>query len=208
MSAPSYPLTMPTSPTNFRQSEWKIISAVSMTQSPYSYSQQVADYGGSLWQTTVSLPPMNRATASEWQTFFMQLHGRYGTFLLSPPDERTIRGAEDSSPTVNGAHSVGAYDIVIQGAKVSSTVFKKGDYVQFGTGATSKLHMVVADITSNGAGGATLQIEPKLKTALADDATITFSSPKAVMRMDSNELGWTANQLSTYGISFSCTEAL
>ena len=208
MALPTYPLSIPSSPSNFRTSDWRIVRSVAVNVSPFTMAQQSGDFGGSVWQTTVTLPPMKRDEADEWQVFFMQLHGRYGTFLLGDPDAKTIQGAEDSSPTVNGAHSVGAYDIAIQAAKVSSTVFKKGDYVQFGTGATSKLHMVVADITSNASGNATLQIEPALKSALSDDATITYSSPKAVMRMDNNDLGWSADEISVYGISFSCTESI
>ena len=208
MALPTYPLSIPSSPSNFRTSDWRIVRSVAVNVSPFTMAQQSGDFGGSVWQTTVTLPPMKRDEADEWQVFFMQLHGRYGTFLLGDPDAKTIQGAEDSSPTVNGAHSVGAYDIAIQGAKVSSTVFKKGDYVQFGTGATSKLHMVVADITSNASGNATLQIEPALKSALSDDATITYSSPKAVMRMDNNDLGLSADEISVYGISFSCTESI
>ena len=208
MALPTCPLSIPSSASNFRTSDWRIVRSVAVNVSPFTMAQQSGDFGGSVWQTTVTLPPMKRDEADEWQVFFMQLHGRYGTFLLGDPDAKTIQGAEDSSPTVNGAHSVGAYDIAIQGAKVSSTVFKKGDYVQFGTGATSKLHMVVADITSNASGNATLQIEPALKSALSDDATITYSSPKAVMRMDNNDLGWSADEISVYGISFSCTESI
>jgi len=68
--------------------------------------------------------------------------------------------------------------------------------------------MIVADITSDASGNATLQIEPSLKTALTDDDVITYSNTKAVMRMDANELGWNANNVSLYGISFSCTESL
>ena len=208
MALPTYPLSIPSSPSNFRTSDWRIVRSVAVNVSPFTMAQQSGDFGGSVWQTTVTLPPMKRDDADEWQGFFMQLHGRYGTFLLGDPAAKTSQGAEDSAPTVNGAHSVGAYDIAIQGAKVSSTVFKKGDYVQFGTGATSKLHMVVADITSNASGNATLQIEPALKSALSDDATITYSSPKAVMRMDNNDLGWSADEISVYGISFSCTESI
>ena len=87
-------------------------------------------------------------------------------------------------------------------------IFKKGDYIQFGSGATQKLYMVVTDCTSNGSGQATVEIEPPLKTALADDSAIVYSNTKAVMRMDSNELSWNADEVSVYGISFSCTEVI
>lgn len=208
MAEPSYPLTLPTSPSNFVTSEWRIIRTVAYTESPFTYGQQVAKYQGSVWQTTVTLPPMNRADAGAWQSFFMQLNGRFGTFLLGDPDAKTIQGGATTVISVNGDHSVGAYDVVVDGADTSTVIFKKGDYVQFGSGASSKLHMIVADITSDASGNATLQIEPSLKTALTDDSVVTYSNTKAVMRMDSNELGWNANNVSLYGITFSCTESL
>ena len=208
MAEPSYPLTLPTSPSNFVTSEWRIIRTVAYTESPFTYGQQVAKYQGSVWQTTVTLPPMNRADAGAWQSFFMQLNGRFGTFLLGDPDAKTIQGGANTVISVNGDHSVGAYDVVVDGANTSTVIFKKGDYVQFGSGASSKLNMIVADITSDASGNATLQIEPSLKTALTDDDVITYSNTKAVMRMDANELGWNANNVSLYGISFSCTESL
>ena len=195
MAEPSYPLSLPTSPSNFVTSEWRIIRTVAYTESPFTYGQQVAKYQGSVWQTTVTLPPMNRADAGAWQSFFMQLNGRFGTFLLGDPDAKTIQGGANTVISVNGDHSVGAYDVVVDGANTSTVIFKKGDYVQFGSGASSKLHMIVADITSDASGNATLQIEPSLKTALTDDDVITYSNTKAVMRMDANELGWNANNV-------------
>jgi len=208
MSEASYPLTMPTSPSNFVTSEWRIIRTVAVSQSPFTYAQQVAKYTGSVWQTTVTLPPMKRADAGAWQSFLMQLNGRFGTFLLGDPDGKTIQGSASTVISVNGDHSIGAFDVVVDGCTASSTEFKKGDYVQFGSGASSKLHMIVADITSDSSGNATLQIEPPLKTALSDDDVVTYSNTKAVMRMDANDLGWNANNVSLYGISFSCTESL
>ena len=208
MAEPTYPLSLPTSPSNFVTSEWRIIRTVAYTESPFTYAQQVAKYTGSVWQTTVTLPPMKRADAGAWQSFFMQLNGRFGTFLLGDPDGRSIQGSATTVISVNGDHSIGAYDVIVDGADASTTIFKKGDYVQFGSGSTSKLHMIVADITSDSSGNATLQIEPSLKTALTDDDVVTYSNTKAVMRMDSNELGWNANNVSLYGITFSCTEAL
>jgi hypothetical protein len=208
MAEATYPLSLPTSPSNFVTSNWTIVRTVGYTQSPFTYSQQVAKYTGAVWQTTVTLPPMSRADAGAWQSFYMQLNGRFGTFLLGDPDGKTIQGSATTVISVNGDHAIGAFDVIVDGCTASSTEFKKGDYVQFGSGASSKLHMIVADITSDSSGNATLQIEPPLKTALTDDDVVTYSNTKAVMRMDSNELGWDANRTSLYGLSFSCTEAL
>jgi len=207
MTEPTYPLSIPTTP-NFKTSEWTIRRSVAVSSSPFTYAQQSADFGGSVWQTTVSLPPMNREQAVEWQTFFMQLHGRFGTFKIGDPDAKTIRGGLNSTINVNGAHSIGAYSVAIENATASTLILKKGDYIQFGSGATQKLHMVVADCTSNGSGQATVEIEPPLKSALADDSAIVYTSAQMIARLDSNESTWSANHISLYGISFSCTEAI
>lgn len=209
MTVPSYPLTMPTSPSNFRTSEWRIVRSVAVSVSPFTMKSETADFGGAVWTTTVTLPPMLKADAGAWQVFFMQLHGRHGSFLLGDPDAKTIQGSATGTMSANGDHSVGAYTIQVDGLNASQTTgFKKGDYVQFGSGATSKLHMIVEDIPTTSSGGATLEIEPPLKTAVANDSVIVYDSAKAVMRMDTNELSWNADQVSTYGISFSCSEVI
>ena len=209
MAVPSYPLSLPTSPSNFKTSEWRIVRSVAVSVSPFTMKSETADYGGAVWTTTVTLPPMLKADASSWQVFFMQLHGRHGNFLLGDPDAKTIQGSATGTMSATANHSVGAYDITVDGLNASqSTAFKKGDYVQFGSGATSKLHMIVADISTNGSGQATLQIEPPLKTAISNNDVIVYVSAKAVMRMDSNDLSWNADQVSTYGISFSCSEVI
>ena len=207
MSQPSYPLTMPTTP-NFVTSQWEIIKTVAVTQSPFTYASNVHEYDGAVWNTIVTLPALSRSQAGAWQSFFMQLHGRKGTFLMGDPDAKTITGGATTIISVNGDHSIGAFDIVVDNCDTSTVVFKQGDYVQFGSGSSSKLHMIVSDVTSDSSGNATLPIEPPLKTALSDDAVVTYSDTKAVMRMDSNDLGWKANKSSLYSFSFSCTEAL
>ena len=208
MTAPSYPLILPTSPSNFVTSEWSIKRTVAVATSPFTYGSQSADFGGSQWATTVKLPPMKREDAVAWQVFFMQLHGRMGTFKLGDPDSKTIRGGLNSTINVNGAFAVGAYSIGIENATASTVIFKAGDYIQFGSGATQKLHMITANCTSNGSGIATVEIEPPLKTALVNDSSISYTNTQAIMRMDSNELTWNADKVSLYGIAFSCSEAI
>ncbi len=208
MANPTYPLTMPTTP-NFVRSEWSISRAVGLSKSPFSFTQQAFEYTGAVWTASVTLPPMTRAQAVEWQAFFMQLHGSFGTFLMGDPDAKNVRGTVANTIAVNGNHVLGAYDIAVDGADISeSQLFKKGDYVQFNSGATSKLHMIIADVASNGSGEATLTIEPPLSSALSNDATVSYVSPKAVMRMSNNELSWNASHISLYGVSFSCEEVL
>ena len=208
MAEATYPLAMPTTP-NFVKSEWSISRAVAVSSSPFTYSSQVYKFTGAKWSAVVSLPPMKREQAVEWQSFFMRLQGQFGTFLMGDPDASAVRGTIANTVAVNADQDVGAYDVTIDGADASeSQLFKTGDYVQFNSGANSKLHMIIADVASNGSGVATLPIEPPLSAALLNNATVSYASPKCVMRMTNNELTWSANHISLYGVSFSCEEVL
>jgi hypothetical protein len=208
MAEATYPLTFPTTVAPVR-SEWGITRAIAQSQSPFTFTTQVHRFTGAKWYANITLPPMNRTQANEYLAFYMQLNGQFGSFLLGDPDAKSVQGTISNTIAVNGEHAVGAYDIAVDNCDTSeSQLFKKGDYVQFNSGATSKLHMIIADVASDSSGDATLTIEPPLSATLSNNATVTYASPKCVMRMTSNDLSWTADRLSLYGISFSCEEVL
>tara|TARA_R100000773_G_C4220566_1_gene119282 strand:- start:733 stop:1329 length:597 start_codon:yes stop_codon:yes gene_type:complete len=193
----TYPLTPPSSPQYVTQ-QWSIIRGVGISESPFTGVQQTVEFDLAKWKAVLSLPPMKRSQAHEWVSFLVKLHGRRGTFFLSDNDARAPQNSISGSVTVTNAASAG--DIVL--TLTGTTAFSAGDYVQIGTGSSSRLHMVVADQS----GGSTIQIEPKLKSSVAQGTTITYTNPKGIFRMDSNELMWDTNAVSAYGISFSCSE--
>lgn len=209
MSAPSYPLSLPASP-GFVQSSFVLKRAVAVASSPFTGQSQSYEYPMAIWTAQVSLPPMNRATAAEWQAFLLKLHGRRGTFLLGDPDAKVPRGAISLSatPTLNATATAGDYTVAITGVGNSIVAFRAGDYIQLGSGATARLYMIVADATSNGSGVVTVTIEPSIRVTVASGGSVTFQSAKCNMRLDANDIGWEANHVSKYGISFSCTEAI
>ena len=85
-------------------------------------------------------------------------------------------------------------------------VFKAGDYIQLGTGVTSRLHKVLGDVTSGAGGLATLDLWPNIRAAPLDAAVITIANTKGVFRLASNETGWSVNNLAKYGVAFSASE--
>jgi hypothetical protein len=195
-------ITMPTSP-SFTTSDWGIRRTVATSESPFTGATQVQKYSKAQWYATLSLPPMKRSDASQWQAFFMQLEGRANTFLLGDPDAKTVTGGNaPTSISVTSNAAIG--DTSVSLTIGSGKKLNKGSYLQFGTGETSRLHMIVDDNTGN--GGVTIQ--PPLKDAITTGTTVTFASAQGLFRMDSNELTWNANELSNYGITFSCSEAL
>ena len=210
MSALTFPLNIPSTP-NFKTSRFELRRQVAVSESPYSGIQQTYEYDYALWGATFSLPPMRREQAGAWTAFFSALHGRRGTFTLGDPDRIIPLGAATGTITLASGASVGDNTLSLtvgSGLSGVTGIFKAGDYIQLGTtDATSKLHMVVEDCDASGTA-VTAKIEPAVKVAVSTGQAITFVSPKALWRMDTDDLGWDGNHVSVYGISFSCTEAL
>jgi hypothetical protein len=97
----------------------------------------------------------------------------------------------------------------IDGLPASATGYlKAGDYIQLGTGATSRLYKVLEDVNSNGSGQATLNLWPDLRSSPANDATVVVSNAKGLFRLAQNDASWTIGNDGFYSITFSAVEAL
>lgn len=182
-------------------------SAIGQSISPFSLSQQVYEHQGELWASDVALPPMVRADAEAWIAFLLSLRGVYGTFFMGDPAGTSPRGTWAGSPAVNGAHAARVRTVAVDGFSVGATG-KAGDWMQFGTGSSSRLHKVLQDFTANGSGQANIEIWPGLRDALLDNATFVTTSAKGLFRLASNERSWEVGRALTYGVQFSCVEAL
>ena len=203
---PSYPLTLPTA-TGIQTQRFALTRIVGVSQSPFTRQEQVIQHQGEYWSATVQLPPMLKDNASQWLAFLLQLRGRRGTFKLGDQDRKTIQGVATGTIRVNGASQTGN-QVALDGFAISTNnVFKAGDYIQI----NSYLYMVTEDVNSNGSGEADVKIEPSLRSGLetiADDDTVLYTNTTTLMRLDSNEVAWDTDQVSKYGISFACSEAL
>jgi hypothetical protein len=208
----TYPISLPTDsagqPTN---TTFRIRRIVGQSASPFTGEQQTFRHQGEWWEAEVTLPPMKHALAREWVAKLVSMRGVFGTMLLGDWDARTPRGTASSSagtPLVNGGSQSGN-SLVIDGATTSQTGYlKAGDYIQLGSGLSSRLHMVVEDADTDASGNATLSIEPALRTSPSDNTPLTVSNTKGVFRLVTNETEWDANAVSVYGITFAVTEYL
>ena len=113
----------------------------------------------------------------------------------------------------------GAEALSLEASSNSATgTIKVGDYLQIqSTSSTTtnpvQLVQVVEDATETSQGGSafnhfSVRIEPKLRSDFADGSFAVFTNPKGLFRLVSPEIGWSADQASNYGISFSCIEVI
>ena len=208
--AETYPLTFPTQ-TGVAAVEFTATDVVSVSQSPFTFSQQVVRHAGARWSATISIPPVKRSDSEYWNSFLLRLRGQFGTFLLGDPNGATPRGSAASAagtPVVNGASQTGN-ELAIDGLPASAVGYlRAGDYIQLGSAASARLYKVLEDVDSNGSGEATLNLWPDLRSSPADGATVVVSSAKGVFRLSNNEAVWTINNAGFYSISFAAVEAL
>ncbi len=203
----SFPLSLPTT-SGIMRVRLVANDVVGVSQSPFTAVQQVYRYTGQFWEADITLPPMKRADAEYWISFLLKLNGPFGTFLMGDPNGATPRGIATGTPLVNGAGQTGN-ELVTDGWTTSQTgILKAGDYIQLGTGATSRLYKVLDDVNSDGSGNATLTVWPDLRSAPADNAAITVSNTKSVFRLTSAQASWDINEATIYGLTFGAREAL
>ncbi len=191
----SYPLSHPTT-IGFESIEIRAVNAVTTSQSPFTYKQQVVSHGGQRWEASITIPAVRKDLNAEWKAFLTALKGQAGTFLLGDPDYDSPRGTV-SSCTLTGSAGDESVSVTMTGSLLA------GDYIQLGSGSAAKLHQVLQDQTGSG----TLEIWPKLRSDYTAETVIT-SSPKGVFRLNSNVASWQINSNSQYGISFEAVENL
>lgn len=205
----SYPLALPTH-TGIARIELRATNAVAYSRSPFTFAGQAHAYAGKAWQADVTLPSMKREDAERWVAWLISLKGQLGTFYLGDPAATTPLGSARDTDTilVDGAVSSGD-TIAIDSAPASQTDYlKAGDYMEIGTGVNRQLFKVLNDVDTDGAGSATVDVWPNVRTSIADDAAVTVQSAQGIFRLASNEQSFSINEASIYGITFGAIEAV
>lgn len=191
----SYPLALPTS-IGIAEITLSADNAVAISQSPFTFQQQIIRHPGQRWSASVSIPPVRRDLAEPWVAFLLALNGPVGTFLLGDPNAKAPRGSATSA-TITGAAGAASPTITMIGTLLA------GDYIQVGTGGTATLHKVLQDRTGTG----TIEIWPALRSSVTG-ATVTLTDTVGRFRLSGNQQSFSINNASIYGISFDCVEAI
>jgi hypothetical protein len=285
-------ITMPNTP-NFVRSNFSLVRTVGTTTSPFTGKTKTQEYDGVYWTAEVSLPPMRRDVALNWQTFLLDLNGPVNTFKFTDPDALVNKGTYDATALIseirvnntsvtlsfasngtltanastfanaivgdfivvtgavneenNGTHKItsktsntvvvtdgdfttenstasckvrtnvkGATGLSLKASSTSATgTIKKGDYLSIqsaanSTGTPSQLVMVTEDATFTNAttDQYSVKTQPKLRSDLASGHYVVFTNPKGNFRLTTNEVSWSADAISNYGISFACIEVI
>jgi hypothetical protein len=162
---------------NFKSNQKTLFSE---TDSGKTFRRQIQ---GQRFSFTVSYPPMNRADFAPIMAFIVKQRSQKESFTITLPTTFDSQGNETGTLLVNGSHSAGDTTIAIDGfASDGSGRLKAGDLIKF---AHDKVYMIVSDVTSS-SNAATVTIEPPLRTALADNSSVTYKSIPVTVHLTSD----------------------
>lgn len=199
----SYPLALPTSQTvNNLSIEPECATGVATSR--FTFKQQIYQYDGQRWVLSASYPQLTKVQAGPIKAFLLSLNGSVGTFLAGDRLCASPSGIVSGTILVNGAGQSGQTLNADGFTPSAANVLIAGDQIQIG----NYLYMVLNTVSANGSGQCTLDIWPRLRSSPADNAAITYSSPKGLFRLDGPIVGWSANPEGFYDISFSAVEAI
>ena len=193
--------TYPTSPEfksfNFA-SEQK--TKTSTTDSGKMFSTQV---DGQRFKFSATYPPMSRSDFAPVLAFIMKQRSQKETFQISLPDLKNAKGNVSGSVLVKNAHTAGDTTITVD---AMTGTLKAGDLVKFA--GDTKVYMVVSDVTADGSNEATLTIEPPLRSAISDNASVTYDGVEFTVRLTNDLQQFSTDDLDTFRFEVDFIEAL
>ena len=192
--------TYPTSP-EFRSmnfsSEQK--TKTSTTDSGKIFSTQV---DGQKFKFSATYPPMSRSDFAPVLAFIMKQRSQKETFQISLPDLKNAKGNVSGSVLVKNAHTAGDTTITVD---AMTGTLKAGDFVKFA--GDTKVYMVVSDVTADGSNEATLTIEPPLRSAISDNASVTYDGVEFTVRLTNDLQQFSTDDLDTFRFEVDFIEA-
>lgn len=167
-------ITLPSTPKP-QSMMWKLVQPAQNNISGWTGARQVLASGRGWWECQITYPPIVGTTNfNPWRAFVALMRGSANDVQI--PVDPTAQSAIANTMSVNGANQTGR-NINVDGLPNSTTVLTAGQFVTIG----GQLLQLTANVTSNGSGQATLSFEPAIRAAPADNATVEFKNPYALM---------------------------
>ena len=206
-----YPLALPTS-IGVAEITLRARNVVAISESPFTFHQQVFKHPGERWEASISLPSQRRDLIEPWIGFLLALKGPSGFFLLGDPSGTTPRGTItqfNSNTLVDGQRLAGSTSIPIKGLpNERQNLFVPGDYIQLGASSTATLHKVLLPVNSNSSGQAEVEVWPSLRRNLQNNEPVVYNNTKGRFRLVERSQEWSINDQNNFQTSFSAVEVI
>lgn len=142
--------------------------------SPFGGAEQTIDMLNDRWLCTLDLPARRPDRGAALEAFIASMRGLTNTTPLFHFRRRVPRGTMRGTPTLEAAALQGASSISV----TATGTLLAGDML----GCGGLLLMVASDCAASG-GIITVPLVNRLRTALADNAAVTWNAPTAPFRL-------------------------
>lgn len=183
--------------------DWKPVQPTQVNRSEFGAGSRATILAqAAYWAAHVEYPEVvGEPRFRPWRSALMRLQGRANAFRIGAAEGR--QQSVFMTVLVDGANQRG-YAVKTRGW-VPGTFLLDGMFVTIG----ERLHQVVADTDIVGADGKlTISIMPQLADKLADGVRVEVDEPWALMRLASDQQGWTVSPGQRYSVSFDCDDGL
>ncbi len=193
----------PTDP-NFRSLVFTDNRPILLNQT-LSGKKSARQIGAQYFSFTVQMPPVDQLKAQEIFAFLSKQKGGYENFTIAAPLNNKGNSHSETDILVNGATSAGASAVPMDGFSHTNHALRAGDLIKFA--GHSKVYMVQDEVTASG-GSATVNIQPNLVAAVADDEAVTTNKPLFNVYLANDEIRYTTDTSGFYNISFDVREVI
>ena len=181
-------------------------TATFLRRSQYTGQEDVYDWGGEWWAYEIEMGLTTRQDGRSLSAFFTTLGGARNTFLFPDPTARHLgEYFALGAPQVDGAGQAG--NVLVTDGWTPHATLRAGMCVSFGTGATTRFHMLSQDETVDAAGRVSLPIVPALRAAPNDNLAVEYARPVVRLRL-SSPVPTSIAPADRYTFSFTAEEAL
>jgi hypothetical protein len=151
--------------------------------SPLTGYVQTVGLTGARWVASITYPSTNAANAASLDAFVVSLKGQQNRVTMHNLARPNVLGSGSGTPIVNGANQTGA-SVITSGWSANQVVLKAGDMI----GVGGELKMVTSDVTSSGAGAATIFFQPEIRNSPTNSSPIILDKPTALFMLTENEI--------------------
>lgn len=152
---------------------------LSETRRVYSGIEDRLDFGGEWWGLQIVTPFMAWDDAADVSAWCDRLRDDDAAARVAPPSSAARRGTSAAATfSVASAGAAGSRALAVEGMGAGLTL-GAGSFISI----ADRLHRLRVTATADGAGAATLELFPRLRSVVAIAATVAVTAPKGLWRL-------------------------
>lgn len=159
--------------------ERRLVTATSQTQSPFTGTTEVQDWGGEWWEYEIDFAAQSGPLARSVAAALTALGSGRGLLLFADP---SIAPKNLTQSITLSARVAGGNLLMSQGWPPGAPAMASGDFLSMGVGAATRLHQIAFTAAADMAGHATLTIFPALRQEMPAGTLLEVNRPRVLLR--------------------------